>query len=447
MYLSEMEPVVRDLARQVGSPLLGVYQPKRDRVVLRLGESFVHLVPRGPFARIGELRSRPRNPSKPFSFQGACRAHLGGALQAVTQIGGDREVELRFTHGALRLRLTGRGGGLWLFGADGLVCGYDGPASELPELPTAGAMDRAPRFEVDPVDECALRAEGWFLRAEREAEQKSERARVGRLLRAEDKRLRRLMRHLDRDLASASDAPMKRRAADALAAVLWKLPLGSERVTVHDLEDPDLTHTIQLEARRSPGENLGRLYDRAKRMEARTAAARERREEAELRQMEVEEALAALEDGNLEPGHQLVGGPKAAGAPSKHRDLVEQWQGPKGQLLWVGRSAIGNRALITRIARGSDWWMHVRNQPGAHVVFRIPRGQTPQLEMLLAGAQLAALRSGIDVGETVDVQYTQIKHIRPIPGDQHGRVTVHEERVLQITREASMPAGWQRELS
>jgi hypothetical protein len=34
--------------------------------------------------------------------------------------------------------------------------------------------------------------------------------------------------------------------------------------------------------------------------------------------------------------------------------------------------------------------------------------------------------------------------VRSIPGAPDGRVLVHDERVLRVTREPSPPAGWRR---
>jgi predicted ribosome quality control (RQC) complex YloA/Tae2 family protein len=444
MYLSELIPVVKDLQGLVGSPLTGVWQPKRDRLVIGLAGGLLSLVPRGPYARLGKARNRPKNPQKPFSFQGACRKHLRGRLESLEVLGGDREVHMGFSGGSLRLRLTGRGGGLWLLTDGKVVAAYDGPAGELPELPTATPTTRTPRFTSEAL-EWATSAEQYFGRLEGTERTRSQHQGWMRGLRDEHKRLTRLEKNLNADVESGSKVERKRRQADALAAALYTVAPGAQSVTVTDLEFPDVVHTLHLDTAMTPGDNLSRLYERLKRTGARTAAASERLGRATLQRQQVEMALAELEDGKSELAVQLVrDAPKRRQAPAGGEG-IEYWSGPEGQQLWVGKNALNNRKLTFQKARGRDWWMHVRGRPGAHVVLPVRSGKPPNLQWLLAGAQLAAWKSKIGVGDAVDVQYTQIKNVRAIPGDAHGRVTVHSESVLHVVRNQQMPDGWQQD--
>ncbi len=444
MYLSEMIPVVEDLQALVGSPLSNVWQPKRDRLVIGLAGGLLSLVPRGPYARLGTARSKPKNPQRPFSFQGACRKHLAGRLESIELLGGDREVHMAFSRGSLRLRLTGRGGGLWLLNGDNVIAAYDGPAAVLPELPTATPSERMPRFASEALGWAAA-AERYFARLEGAERKRSQHQTWMRALRDEHRRLSRLEKNLHRDVQSGEKLERKRRQADALAGALYTIASGSKSATVIDLEDPDIVHTIQLDSSMSPGENLSRLYERLKRTEARTLAATDRLVRAGAKRKQVENALTELEGGNSDLAVQLVReAPKRRQAPAGGEG-IERWSGPAGQQLWVGKNALNNRKLTFQKARGRDWWMHVRGRPGAHVVVPVRSGKPPHLEWLLAGAQLAAWKSKVGVGDSVDVQYTQVKNVRAIPGDAHGRVTVHSENVLHIVREACMPDGWHQD--
>ena len=119
------------------------------------------------------------------------------------------------------------------------------------------------------------------------------------------------------------------------------------------------------------------------------------------------------------------------------------WTGPRGEEVLVGRDAKANRRLTFQIAKGADYWMHVRGAPGAHLILPMRRGQTPPLELLLAAGQIAAVHAGIPVGAKVDVQYTRVRDIRSIPGTE-AEVRVHNEKVLHITRDPADLAGWDR---
>jgi predicted ribosome quality control (RQC) complex YloA/Tae2 family protein len=107
----------------------------------------------------------------------------------------------------------------------------------------------------------------------------------------------------------------------------------------------------------------------------------------------------------------------------------------------VGRNARGNRILTFQVAKGHDWWMHLRDRPGAHLVIPTPKGQSPPLELLLAAAQIALTVAQFEIGEAAEVQYTRIRDVRAIAGED-GLVTVRAERVLRVVRDPAALAGW-----
>ena len=152
MFEREVERVVGELRRLEGVPLADAWQPARDRLLLGWRDgTFLLIVPRGQLARLHTVESRPENPRRPYSFQGACRSRLHGVTRAFQQTPGEREVSVRFDQGELRLRLTGPSGGLWLLDGGRVVASLDGPAPDaLPPLPPHPPRPDPPRFA--PID-------------------------------------------------------------------------------------------------------------------------------------------------------------------------------------------------------------------------------------------------------------------------------------------------------
>jgi predicted ribosome quality control (RQC) complex YloA/Tae2 family protein len=108
--------------------------------------------------------------------------------------------------------------------------------------------------------------------------------------------------------------------------------------------------------------------------------------------------------------------------------------------VYVGRNDKGNHALVFRHSRGRDWWLHVRDRPGAHVVLPMANtGSAPSLEQLLVAANIALAASGAKPGEAYDVVYARVADLRPIKSAP-GKVLVRDERVLHVRREAL--EGW-----
>ncbi len=449
MNEAEIAAVCQDLQDLVGAALSEVRQPARDRLVLTLGSTHLLIVPRGPLARIHPVRTRPRNPKKPFSFQGACRAHLTGRLDEVRKVEGDRIIELHFGETRLHLRLTGRGGGLWLCRRDDVLAAYDGPApDQLPALPTGDARPSSPRFEPQPGETWAQAADRHFTALERHQQTEATRAEVRRRLKRHLDKTWRLGRALERDLDKAERAPQIRRQADALAAHLHNVPRGQDHVVLPDLEDASQRLTIPLDPAKPPAASMERLYAKARRLDRMGERVLEQLEAADQRAATLRDALEQVETANLNELNELS---KLAPA-DKHRRTSSSpqvpwhtWVGPAGQRVLVGKNAKGNRRLSFQVARGDDYWMHLRGRPGAHIILPMKRGQTPSLELLMAAGQIALIAAGVPEGASGDVQYTRSRMVKSIPGDTSGKVLVHDEKVLHITREPAGLVGWIKE--
>lgn len=447
---SELRHVLDDLQSLVGVPLRKVWVPAPDLVVVGLGRKTMLRLEAHPFPRLHTLVDRPANPATPLSFQGILRSRLRGPLTALRQVGDDRVVELAFGPFVLHARLFGRGGGIWLLEGDRVLAASDGPAPKaLPALPETPEVDRPPRFEPEPGQSWDEAARIWFgERAEAVALGRwSTHVRTG--LKRKARKLRRLVRNLEADLDATRNTPGMRRDADALAASLHTVSKGVEQVDVPDPEEPGATRTVRLDPSRSPAENLQRLYTRIRRLDrgAETIAANLGAREEELTRLEADQArLGELDVSGLE----AVAGAWDLGPPGARRQPVVEdpdpwwtWRGPQGETLWVGRNDRSNHALVFHHARGRDWWLHLRDKPGAHaVVPSTSRDDAPPLPLLLAASQILLQADQRAEGDTEEVQYARVRDLRPIPGAGPGKVTITKERVLLVDYDASRLEGW-----
>lgn len=443
---SELRVLVPELAeRLVGQPLSNAWQPARDHVVLGfLDGTRLLLVPRGPDARLHTLRRRPKNPPRPFSFQGAMRAHLGGPLTRFEKHGSDRVVDLWFHDKRLHLRLTGKSGGLWLLDGPRVIAAYDGPAPEvLPPLAGHGARPLPVRFEPDPTWDAAIAR--FFAVRIRERRLHELRIVVGRALRKEVQRLARLLANLEADLERSERTDAVREQADTLAAHLHTIQRGADHVELPRLDGIG-TLTVPLLVDKPPSKSLVRLYDKARRLERMGERVLERLDETEKALVRARRRLGELGTLALEELEALHRETRSGGAAQERRlPGITTWTGPREERVLVGRDARANRRLSFQIGRGDDYWMHLRGKPGAHLLLPMKRGHTPSLDHLLAAAQIAAVHAGIPDGARAEVQYTRIRDIRSIPGSADARVRVWNEKVLQVIRDPTVLTGWSRD--
>ena len=105
------------------------------------------------------------------------------------------------------------------------------------------------------------------------------------------------------------------------------------------------------------------------------------------------------------------------------------------QNIYVGKTGQGNAQLVSRIAKPDDWWLHIQEMPGSHVLVKVKHAAKGPLDpqTLLEAANLAVYYSSARASKNVPVIYTQAKHVRKIPDSWPGHVTYKQEQAVFIT--------------
>lgn len=450
MYPSEFDLVVTDLQKLVGSFVDGAWVPRPDLLILELGSGSKMLhVEVYPVPRIHTLNRRPKNPLKPYSFQGLLRARFRGKITAIRQVDNDRVVEIETDTATLHCRLFGRGGGIWLKDRDGAVlAGIDGPSDSLPARESLSVSNKPPRFAAGPMG-ASEAAREFFEPAVREYYRHRQVSHTRQHLRKREKKQSRLQRNLMSDLEKAQGAEELRDRADLLGAYLHQVKKGMEEIQLPSFEDPEVLITIPLDPSRTAVDNHQRLYKKAKKLDASLGPLEERLLACMEELEELEHAIGTLNEVDHRdlrkirkrwkvPPLETVKRPVASTPKGWH-----EWKGPKGQRIFVGKNSLGNHSLTFRKAKGRDLWMHLRERPGSHVIIPLKRGQNVPLELLLVGAELVLRAAAITSG-THDVQYTKVSNLKAIKGGAPGAVIVTQEKVLHVTRQSDLLAAWEK---
>jgi predicted ribosome quality control (RQC) complex YloA/Tae2 family protein len=79
--------------------------------------------------------------------------------------------------------------------------------------------------------------------------------------------------------------------------------------------------------------------------------------------------------------------------------------------IWVGRNNRQNDFLTLKKAHPYDWWFHVKNQPGSHVILAC-HNVAPTDKQIEMAAQLAAYFSKGRDSSKVEVDSTLVKHVK-----------------------------------
>jgi len=120
----------------------------------------------------------------------------------------------------------------------------------------------------------------------------------------------------------------------------------------------------------------------------------------------------------------------------KRQELPEYWSYPLdgGWLALAGKTADDNDLLSLQFARPDEFWFHVHNQPGSHVILRGPDDENlqPGLKLLEQAAAVAAWHSKARNSSRCTVDCTRARNVSKPKGAPPGTVTVSHIRLLKI---------------
>lgn len=300
---------------------------------------------------------------------------------------------------------------------------------------------------------------------------------LARGLRSALRRAERLCHALTGDLARADDAGALRRAGEVLKVQLAAVPPGVDRVVLAFPWAPEEAIEVPLQRDLSPRANVERLFRRARGLELaraeiarRLAAAQDRlatllalqaRSESLLSALAVTPAQPASSDGVSLPSllraarglgvrfaeAAAIASPPRRAPPAKPLPVgVQRFATAHGVELLVGRHASANDALVTRLSRGGDVWLHRKDHAGAHGLLRCGGGgrrkgvqePAPPAADLREAAMLVAWLSGVGRDEAADITWTHARHVQKGKGLPAGAVYVRLERVTRVVVDRAM---------
>ena len=112
--------------------------------------------------------------------------------------------------------------------------------------------------------------------------------------------------------------------------------------------------------------------------------------------------------------------------------ILTDYTSPSGYRVSVGKNNIQNDYLTTQVAKKDDYWFHVKDFPGSHVVL-FTNGDEPPAEDFTFAAALAAQNSKAVGGSNVAVDYALIKNVKKPAGSKPGYVIYTEHWTAYVS--------------
>lgn len=116
---------------------------------------------------------------------------------------------------------------------------------------------------------------------------------------------------------------------------------------------------------------------------------------------------------------------KALDRPKKIKPNITKYQTINDDLIWVGKNNIQNNYLTNTFANKTDYFFHVQNVPGSHVILRTSNLND---DIIYLTGCIAALNSSYKGSTNVCVDYTLVKNVKKVPGQKGSFVTYKNQK-------------------
>ena len=120
---------------------------------------------------------------------------------------------------------------------------------------------------------------------------------------------------------------------------------------------------------------------------------------------------------------------------SNKKPKYEVYYSHDNTTILVGKNNIQNDYITFKLADKNDFWLHIKNQAGAHVIIR---SDNPSNQTLEDAAKLAIFFSKTQPNVNYEVDYTQIKNLKKIKGSKLGEVTFTNNNSLLVANEPNI---------
>lgn len=281
--------------------------------------------------------------------------------------------------------------------------------------------------------------EAFYLSLEASETLEKERFLLSQILLKKQKKWETKKEVFKKDLVQALDWKKVEHLGHLFKTSLGLFKKGQLEVEIQDWET-DQTLLLRLEKNRSPQEQMELLFRRSKKLKKSILPLQNQIEEIEnklvvlstlfhqLSLCSTVEEVYAIQKRLEQPSQKKE--KKVAAALPYYSYLSE-----KGDIILVGKNARSNHSLTFKHAHGNDWWLHVKDYPGSHVIIKVQRNTALDQETLLDAMQLALHYSKANKEKGADVSWTRKKYLSPMKGSTQGIVQISKHNTKWVAND------------
>ncbi len=305
-----------------------------------------------------------------------------------------------------------------------------------------------PSFYIYPCDSVSAAIEAYYAGRDRAERHRQHYNDIAQVLKTCKNRLEKKIAMQLQQLQDAQDADRDKRCGDLITQELYRICKGTEEIVAVDYAvDPPEEVRISLDPRLSPAQNAQHYYREYRKKQT---AAVKMQEQIDLAKSELEYAESVssslrhaaaqsdLEQIREELSHWNYGRrltktlKKPSGKKNIHAKPFETLS-PGGCKIYIGMNNLQNDTVSTSLAEKEDYWFHVKNYHGSHVLLKIPAEGVISDADLEYAAALAAYYSEVSDSDRVEVDYTKARFIKKPNGSKPGFITYKNHRTALVT--------------
>ena len=296
--------------------------------------------------------------------------------------------------------------------------------------------------ECKHVDSPSALLDEWFGARDRDARVKQRAADVLHIVNNAHARVLHKLELQRGELAHCEEGETYRKMGDLIVANCYRLERGMTKVSLTDYEDLREDGSfgeveIELDARLAPTANAQRFYKKYNKSKTAKIELSKQIEIGERDIAYLESVLTALKtaesptdlaeireelarSGFASRSKILPNGQKKNATPA-----FAEYRTTNGYRVLCGKNNLQNEDITHKVAERSDFWFHVKNMPGSHVVMLLEGREEPPAEDFTEAASIAALFSAAEGAPMTEVDYTTVRNLKKAPGGAPGVVIYH----------------------
>ncbi|MBQ7161127.1 MAG: NFACT family protein [Clostridia bacterium] len=262
-----------------------------------------------------------------------------------------------------------------------------------------------------------------------------------------ESRLARKIEALRGDISACSEKEKYKRFGDLITSNMHAIKKGAAVVSLVDYYDEDMPAvTVTLDPRLSPSQNSQRYYKKYNKLKTgETELAKQldiaenelsyiRSVADEFSRAESESDIAEIKRELYEAGY---GKQMRNYAPAKAKETKPlEFRTSGGYRVLCGKNNIQNDRLTHKIASKGDFWFHIKNAHGSHVIMLCDGLAEPDAADFTEAATIAAYYSEKREGKNVEVDYTLVRNLKKPPAAKPGFVIYHTNYSAVVTPDA-----------